>query len=186
MRRGPAQDASTAIRFPSAENVGLNAFSTSLLSLPEVTSSIQTAPSWNAPKTSPGGNFTPGCRARTNATCFSSGDQVGWISSKSPCDNCKSCPEGRFLRKILRILPTSPAYKRSLPLGDHAGYSSTPSAKVTWESVVCKAGPELFHRIAMTNKKAMRAMLQITAGTHPRDRRFCLGWGGAPWICTEP
>src|ERR1700687_863077 len=130
MRRGPAQDASTAMSLPSGEYVGLKAFSTNLLSLPDARSSTHTSPSWNWPKTSPGCSLPPGCRARTNAIRFPSGDQVGCSSSKSPRVNCESCPDPNPLRKILRILPTSTVYNNSWPSGDHAGYSSTPSAKV--------------------------------------------------------
>src|SRR6266851_2198042 len=97
IRRDAAQEASTAMCLPSGEYAGLNAFSTSLLSLPDATSSTHTSPSWNSPNTSPGWSFTPGWRARTNATCLPSGDQAGWSSSKSPRVNCESCLEVKSL-----------------------------------------------------------------------------------------
>src|SRR5712691_5422148 len=168
IRRGAAQDASTATRLPSGEYDGLNALSTSLLSLPDARSSTHTSPSWNSPKTSPGCSFTPGWCARTNATCLPSGDQVGWSSSKSLCVNWESSRVAKSFRKILWILPTSPVYSRFLPSGDHAGYSSTPSANVTWESVVCKAGPEPLPRVPIRKTSAMTAPMQTTAGINQR------------------
>src|SRR5260221_446953 len=79
-------------------------------------------------------------------------------------------PDARSFRKILRILPASPVYNRFLPSGDHEGYSSTPSAKVTCESVVCKAGPELLHRVTIMKTSAMTATAHTTAGTTQGDR----------------
>src|SRR5260370_31054292 len=84
--------------------------------------------------------------------------------------------EAKSLRKSLRILPASPVYNRFLPSGDHAGYSSTPSAKVTWESVVCKGDPEPFHRVPIMKTTAMTAAVQTTAGVNQGGLLLrCLG-----------
>src|SRR2546430_17385396 len=58
MRRGPAQEASTARNFPSGEKKGLNALSRNFSSLPEARSFLQISP----PHTGRTHRQAPACR----------------------------------------------------------------------------------------------------------------------------
>jgi len=86
MRRGPLHDASNAMRAPSGDQAGLNAFSIRRVSLPLSSSSEKTSPRMSVyrPNTSAGSNRAPASNARTKSSERPSGAQAGWMSSQSP------------------------------------------------------------------------------------------------------
>src|SRR6266481_8791956 len=92
MRRGPAQEASTARNFPSGEKEGLNALPRNFSSLPEATSFFQMSPPSYWPNTSPGSNLPRGWLERTNNILGPSGVHFGWMSSPVPAVNCCGSP----------------------------------------------------------------------------------------------